>query len=141
MKHAIIENGIVINVVVADNAFESNWVPADDTAQIGGSWDGKVFGPVMRTAAEVRAEVELKAQNRLDNFAHTRGYSSMLSLCTYAASNNPAFAAEGAYGVQARDATWAKCYEILADVQSGTRPLPSGYSEIEPELPALAWLN
>ena len=139
MKYAIIENGIVTNIVVADSALESNWVPADDTAHIKGSWDGNVFGPIVRAAEEVRAEVETEVQKRLDAFAQTRSYDGILSLCTYATSANPVFAAEGAYGVQARDATWAKCYEILAEVQQGQRPLPKGYKEIEGELPVLAW--
>lgn len=37
------------------------------------------------------------------------------------------------------DATWAKCYEILGEVEAGTRPLPSGYEEIAPELPVPSW--
>lgn len=78
-------------------------------------------------------------QARLDAFAQTRNYDGILSLCTYADSTVQKFAEEGLYGIQARDATWAKLYEILAEVQDGTRPMPSGYNEIEAELPALVW--
>jgi len=88
---------------------------------------------------KLRADIVTKTQARLDNFASSRNYAGMLSLCTYATSTNAKFAAEGQYGVQARDETWAKLYEILAEVEAGTRPVPTGYAEIEPELPALAW--
>lgn len=78
-------------------------------------------------------------QKRLDDFAKTRLYDGILSLATYATSTNPKFQAEGQYGVEARDATWAKLYEMLAEVEAGTRPLPDGYADVEPELPLLEW--
>jgi hypothetical protein len=28
---------------------------------------------------------------------------------------------------------------LLAEVQAGTRPMPSGFADIEPELPPLVW--
>lgn len=78
-------------------------------------------------------------QLRLDTFFQTRNYDGVLSACTYATSAVPKFAAEGQYAVQARDATWAALYTILAEVEAGTRPVPSGYADIEQDLPALAW--
>ena len=78
-------------------------------------------------------------QKRLDDFAHTRNYDGILSLCTYATSAVPKFKREGLYGVEARDATWAALYTILAEVEAGTRPPPSGFADVEANLPALAW--
>jgi hypothetical protein len=57
MKFAIIENGIVANVVVADEALESNWVETD---QAGPGWlyqDGEFLPPppVVPTKAEQEA--------------------------------------------------------------------------------------
>ena len=80
-----------------------------------------------------------QAQNRLDQFAQTRGYDNILSACTYATSPTAKFSSEGQYCVVQRDATWAKLLEILADVETGIRPLPDNYQEIEPELPLLVW--
>lgn len=80
-----------------------------------------------------------QTQGRLDAFARTRQYDGILSACTYATSPTAKFAAEGQYCVAQRDATWAKLYEMLAEVEAGTRPIPSGYQDIEPELPALTW--
>ena len=78
-------------------------------------------------------------QRRLDEFARTRNYDGILSACTYATSAVPKFAAEGQYAVQARDATWAALYAFMADVQAGTQPVPSGFADIAPDLPALEW--
>jgi hypothetical protein len=78
-------------------------------------------------------------QYKLDSFAKTRGYDSMLSACSYANSKVEKFRLEGQYCADARDATWSKMYEILAQVQAGTRPMPSSYMDVEPELPVLVW--
>ena len=78
-------------------------------------------------------------QQRLDDFARTRNYDGILSACTYATSAVPKFAAEGQYALQARDATWAALYQFMADVQAGTQPVPTGFADVEPLLPALEW--
>lgn len=78
-------------------------------------------------------------QQRLDAFARTRNYDGILSACTYATSAVPKFAAEGQHAVNARDATWATLYQILAEVQAGTRPAPTGFADVEPDLPTLEW--
>lgn len=90
-------------------------------------------------AAALQAAIIGGAQQRLDNFAKTRNYDGILSLCTYATDTNPRFAAEGQCGVQSRSATWAALYTILAEVTAGTRPVPTGYADIEPDLPELVW--
>lgn len=98
------------------------------------------------TSAELAQKVQTvqdaivdATQQRLDAFAQTRGYDNILSLCTYVSSPNETFKAEGQYGVEARDATWSKLYEIFNEVESGVRPMPSGYADIEPALPPLVW--
>lgn len=90
------------------------------------------------SAEEMIASVQQAVQERIDAFARTRAYDGILSAATYAASAVPKFAAEGQYAVQARDATWAACYQIMADVQAGTRAMPS-VEDVLAELPALEW--
>jgi hypothetical protein len=92
-------------------------------------------------AEQLQSQIVAATQDRLDAFAQTRNYGGILSACTYATSTTPKFAAEGQYCVEARDATWAKLYEMLDEVLAGTRPMPSGYADIEPELPVLEWPN
>lgn len=90
------------------------------------------------SAEEMIASVQRAVQERLDAFARTRAYDGILSAATYATSAVPKFAAEGQYAVQARDATWAACYQIMADVQAGTRAMPT-IEQVLAELPALEW--
>lgn len=87
----------------------------------------------------LKDSIVARTQQRLDDFAKTRNYDGILSAATYATSTIPKFQVEGQYAVEARDATWSKLYEILAEVEAGTRPVPASYLDIEPDLPVLAW--
>lgn len=95
--------------------------------------------PQAADPSRLQTAIVQATQQRLDDFARTRNYDGILSVCTYATSTVPRFATEGQYAVNVRDATWAKLYEMLADVEAGTRPVPTGFADIEPELPALEW--
>ena len=90
-------------------------------------------------AQAVLADIMQRTQQRLDEFAQTRHYDGILSACTYATSAVPKFKAEGQYCVQQRDATWAALYQVLAEVEAGTRPAPTGFADVEGDLPALTW--
>lgn len=94
--------------------------------------------PPPPTPEQIIAGFTAAVQQRLDDFAMTRGYDGILSAATYATSTVPTFATEGQYAVQVRDATWAKCYEILAEVEAGTRPVPT-LEELTAELPVMTW--
>ena len=96
--------------------------------------------PPPPTAEQIIAQYEAAVQKPLDDFARTRNYDSILSACTYATSTVPKFAAEGQYCVAARDATWVKCYEVLAAAEAGSRPMPT-LDELLAELPVLTWPN
>lgn len=103
------------------------FVPSEDT-----------FEP-LSPAEKLKAQIVEATQARLDDFARTRNYDGILSACTYADSTVPTFQAEGQYCVSARDQTWATLYQIMAEVEAGTRPMPSGYADIEGDLPVLTW--
>jgi hypothetical protein len=145
MRAARIENGKVVDLweVPSLDCYGELYtlVDAPESVQLGATWDGTTFvNPPTppKTPEEIEAEFVAKVQSRLDNFARTRGYDGILSACTYTTSTNPKFSEEGQYCVQERDSTWAKCYEILIAVQSGTRKAPT-WEELEAELPALEW--
>lgn len=78
-------------------------------------------------------------QKRLDDFARSRQYDGILSLCTYATDSNPKFATEGAYGLQMRSETWGALYTMLLEVEAGERDIPGSFEDIESELPELVW--
>jgi hypothetical protein len=113
---------------LVDNAWTQQWSVVSLTTE-----------EQQQVAQQVQQEVVTATQKRLDDFAKTRFYDGILSLCTYATSTVPKFQAEGQYGVNARDATWATLYGILDEVLQGTRPMPSGYDDIAGELPVLTW--
>jgi hypothetical protein len=87
----------------------------------------------------LQSNIVSQVQDRLDTFAQSRNYDGILSACTYATSEIAKFAGEGQCCVSARDLTWLKLYEILAEIVSGTRPVPTGYADIAAELPVLVW--
>lgn len=91
-----------------------------------------------RTPDDIRSELTNVVQAYLDATARTRNYDGILSLCSYASSPHPKFGPEGRAGVAWRDAVWAKCYEILADVEAQVRPVPSE-AELLAEMPAMVW--
>lgn len=108
----------------------------------------QVWNVVPLTAAEIaqqqqalRDAIVEQTQQRLDEFARTRSYGGILSAATYATSTVPKFQLEGQYCVALRDATWAKLYEILAEIESGIRPMPTGFMDIEADLPHMTWPN
>jgi len=148
MKYAFNNNGVLQDVVMTHpsilfpSGYAEQFIEVSDDAQNGWVLDGISFVPPIpsqKSPEELQAEIVQATQQRLDDFARTRNYDGILSLCTYATSTVPKFQAEGQYGVTARDATWAALYQILAEVEAGARPVPSGYADIEPDLPALAW--
>lgn len=96
--------------------------------------------PPHPTNEQIIAQYDAAVQQRLDDFAKTRNYTNIMSAATYATGTVPKFKAEGQYAVEARDATWAKFYEVLAAVEAGSRPMPT-LDELLAELPVLTWPN
>lgn len=92
-----------------------------------------------KTPEQLQAEIVVATQRRLDAFAQTRGYDSILSAATYATSTIPQFQAEGQYAVNVRDLTWSCLYQMLAEVQAQTKTMPAGFADIENGLPELVW--
>lgn len=148
MRAARIDHGLVADVWEVPNLDcfgpESLLIEAPSWVQVGSSYSpesGFVLSVEQRAAAQAQlvARLTTEIQGRLDAFARTRKYDGILSACTYAASSVPKFQAEGQYCVQARDTTCAAAYTVLADVQAGTRPMPTSIADIEADLPSLGW--
>lgn len=113
--------------------------PVQFTTEEEAEFDAREAQYAAQAAQRLADEITIATQKRLDDFAKTRNYDGILSACTYATDINSQFQAEGEYCVVVRGATWAKLYDIMSEVQAGTRPMPIGYSDIEPELPELVW--
>lgn len=100
----------------------------------------------IKTAEQLAEEAQTATINRLtsavqshlDQTARERNYDGIMSLCTYATSQNAKFAAEGQAGVVWRDAVWAKFYQVMDEALTGSRPVPTE-AELIAELPVFAW--
>lgn len=149
MKRALIEleTGRICDIVAPGQEFpvaaSLQWVDApDDVSHDTHEFVGGVVAvkppPPPPTPEQIIAALTNAVQRHLDSTARTRNYDGILSLCSYAASANPKFGPEGLAGVAWRDAVWAACYAILADVQGGQRAVPTA-DELLAELPAMVW--
>ena len=94
--------------------------------------------PIPPTPEEIKQALVDAVQRHLDATARTRNYDGILSLCSYATSTDPVFAAEGQAGVIWRDACWRYSYQVLADVQAELRTIPTP-AELVAELPVILW--
>lgn len=95
--------------------------------------------PPAPTVEDVFAQAVVYTQKRLDDFAASRGYDGILSLCTYATDPDPVYSAEGQRGVTLRSTTWAALRNLQREILAGQRPLPSSWEELDGLLPPLTW--
>lgn len=102
-------------------------------------WDAMEAAHAAQEPERIKAAIVQATQDRLDDFARTRDYDDIKSASDYAGCSVPRFDVEGTYCRNARAETWAKLYDMLDEVNAGTRPMPTGYVDIESELPTLAW--
>jgi hypothetical protein len=141
MRHAAeVTSEIVMNVIVLgdDDGLPVGYVECPSHIGIGMSIDAPIPTPPEPTPEQLQKTLTDAVQAHLDSTARTRGYDGILSLASYAPSTVPKFAAEGLAGVVWRDAVWAYCWGVLADVGSGLRPIPTA-AELVAELPAMSW--
>lgn len=121
---------------VEDHRGTSYWLPGDSYETPARIFD--VLGPLPADAlftppeptkeeleAKIQAELTNVVQTALDDFAKTRNYDGILSVCSYANSANPKFKAEADYCIKLRDDTWAAGYGIVDQVKSGIRDIPT----------------
>ena len=88
-----------------------------------------------RRATQLRRMVDA-VQQHMDSTAAQRNYDGIQSAALRAALPNSPFHAEGvAYG-EWMDACWARCYQIMAEVEAGQRAQPTA-DELLAELPEL----
>lgn len=86
---------------------------------------------------DIIAKVEEAVQTRLEGLAKSLGYESLLSACSYAASEDPKFQREGKYCVMQRDTHWRRCYELLAHYQ-GLGVIPA-LDDVMPQMPNMEY--
>lgn len=126
---------------VCDGCYFPFTVVGDDCAIEDYDPSTDVIPPTQDEIDDAFASYEEQTQQRLDDFAATRGYADILAAVSYASSSVTQYKTEGQYCLTQRDATWEALYEIFGEIEGGARPLPANYADIEKELPALVWPN
>lgn len=94
--------------------------------------------PYVPTEEEIQKMLTDGVQAYMDTTAQTRGYDNIHTACSYANSTDEVFKAEGTACLAWRDSVWRKCYNILDEVKTGIRPIPT-LEEVIAELPELKW--
>ena len=93
--------------------------------------------PVPQQVTTRQAQLEARVQLWLDEQARALGYDDIKSAVTYAEEPAvPQFQQEGRALRRLRSLAWARCYEILNEVQAGQRPIPTE-EELIAEMEAL----
>lgn len=102
----------------------------------------------------LKANIVYRTQQRLDEFAATRGYSGTDSLSKYQNLTDAQIASletedlraqvtkfrtECQYLALMTAVTWATLYTLMEKVLAGQSPMPTGYEDIEGDLPSLVW--
>lgn len=86
---------------------------------------------------QIMKRVEARVQLWLDEQARALGYDDIKSAVSYAEESVvPKFQQEGQAMRRLRSLVWARCYEILAQVQAGQRSIPTD-DELIAEMEAL----
>lgn len=89
------------------------------------------------TAEQILASIAAAVQAHMDAAARGAGYDDVKSAVTYAEEPAvPKFQNEGRAFRAWRSRVWALCYQLLAEVQAGSRP-PLTAEEVIAQLPAL----
>lgn len=92
-----------------------------------GSIEGKHFHEtvvVPESPDSIKKRLADAVQAHLDGESRLRGYDNIVNACGYAAATNP-FQVESMSFVSWRGNVWAKCYQIMAEVEDGQRPIPT----------------
>lgn len=107
------------------------------------AWNGLTYilgeepqEPQEQINARIQKQLTDAVQRHLDSKAQELNYDSCLSVCSYIDTGIQKFDEEGRAFRKWRSQVWAKGYEILAQVQSGERDIPTE-EELIAELPEL----
>jgi hypothetical protein len=92
-----------------------------------------------KQADEIKASVTAYAQNRLDNFAKTKGYDDIKSACSYYGSSVARFNQDAIDALDVRSRTWDILDQLEADVTNGIKTCIMTIGELEAILPVLKW--
>ena len=89
------------------------------------------------STAETLAKYDSELMNFFDRKAKEKNYDNRIT-CSLRAGYPGPFQAEGLAFAQWMDQCNAYCYEVIQDIQEGTRVIPT-FEELSSEFPELVW--
>jgi hypothetical protein len=125
--------GVTLVPPVAQPAYDPATQSCTDVGAITQVWR---IDPLPQDQAAINLQANV--QMMMDSTVRARHYDSLLSACSYVGSANATFAAEAKACVAWRDAVWSSCDALLAQVEAGSKPVPTS-AELLASLPALTW--
>jgi len=75
----------------------------------------------------------------LDLFAQQKGYTNIISACSYVNSNVESFKKEALTCIALRDQSWQELLTFFDRLRKSTSEVPESFSDIESLLPKLVW--
>lgn len=149
MYAKIIDNETkTVSVAIGTNIsfYESIGMTLMDVEQgYDGNWYVKGYAPIQPLEEKIKItykEYNKNIEDMLDNFARTREYKDIESVCSYYNSINEKFRNEAIYCSRMRDEIYTKCYELLNEylpkIESDEIEIPT-WEEIKNLLPELKW--
>ena len=94
------------------------------TADVDGIFQPDTQAILLEDTNNLVQSLENAVQEYIDSQAKNRGYDSIVSACSYAGYTNEFQTEATALGVW-RSAVWTKAYQVQADVEDGTIPMPT----------------
>ena len=88
--------------------------------------------------ARIKKERLKAVDDYMDRTVQERGYDNIAKCVTYEGDIDPIFNREGTMAKQWRSKVYRTCYNILAGVEAGDRPIPTE-AELLAELPKIDW--
>lgn len=115
-------------VEISDDEHAALFLGQSEGRRIVAGADGRpaLVDPSPPAFADLVAMNVAAIQTELDRRAKMKGYDNIVSACSYAAqAEGDLFQAEGQAFLRWRSQVWAQAYAFLAEVQAGTRTLPT----------------
>lgn len=144
MNTHIIQNGVVVNTIVATAAEARAAYPQAvcieaTTGTIGWLWDGEnLTAPPAPTQQLTPEDFDAALTAHLDGTAQQRRYDNRITCMVRAGFLGP-FQAEAIAFATWCDACNAMAYDLMAEVQAGAISLPATTQELIDALPEMVW--
>lgn len=87
------------------------------------------------TQAQLVAQYTSQIDSWINQVARSMKYNDIVSAVSYKGDANPVFAAEADALSTWRSSVWTTANQLLAEVASGTRPVPTNFKEVKDLLP------